>query len=140
MSARYFVDTNVLLYAHSKGLGEKKRKARALVEELWSERSGVVSTQVLQDFYVNACRKTERPLRPSEAGQLVAEYMTWDVIVNDSESILQALEIEQRYRISFWDALIVQAANAAAAVALYSEGLSHGQTYGSVEVINPLLD
>ena len=140
MSGRYFVDTNLLLYAHSKDLGEKRRKARALIEGLWRDRTGVVSTQVLQEFYVNACRKTEQPLRPSEAGRLVADYLTWEVVVNDGDSILQALEIERRYRLSFWDALIVQAANAAAVVALYSEDLNHGQTYGTVEVINPLLD
>lgn len=140
MSASYFVDTNILLYAHSRGMGRKQRKARALVEGLWRERAGVVSTQVLQELYVNVCRKTERPLDPSEAGQLVADYMSWKVIVNDGDSILQALEIERRYRLSFWDALIVQAANAAAVAVLYSEDLSHGQTYGAVEVINPLLD
>lgn len=140
MSARYFVDTNLLLYAHSPAAGEKNRKARALIERLWQDRSGIVSTQVLQEFYVNACRKTERPLSPDEARRLVASYMSWELIVNDGDSILGALEIEQRYRISFWDALIVQAANVAAATALYSEDLSHGQTYGTVEVINPLLD
>ena len=140
MSARYFVDTNLLLYAHTQASGEKNRKARALIEELWQDRSGVVSTQVLQEFYVNACRKTERPLRPSEARRLVADYMTWELIVNDGDSILGALDIERRYRLSFWDALIVQAANTAAVAALYSEDLNHGQTYGMVQVINPLLD
>jgi len=140
MSARYFVDTNVLLYAHGRASGEKNRKARALIEALWRDRSGVVSTQVLQEFYVNACRKTERPLRPSEAGRLIADYMSWELIVNDGDSILGALDIERRYQLPFWDALIVQAANAAAADALYSEDLSHGQIYGTVEVINPLLE
>ena len=140
MSARYYVDTNLLLYAHTAGRGEKERKARALIEGLWQDRSGVVSTQVLQEFYVNVCRKVERPLRPGEAKRLVGSYMSWQVIVNDGDSILQAFEIERRYRLSFWDALIVQAANRAAARALYSEDLSHGQVYGTVPVINPFLD
>lgn len=139
MSARYFVDTNLLLYAHTAGGGEKERKAKALIEGLWQDRSGVVSTQVLQEFYVNVCRKIERPLRPGEAKRLVGDYLSWQVVVNDGGSILQAFEIERRYRLSFWDALIVQAANRAAATALYSEDLSHGQVYGVVPVINPFL-
>ncbi len=140
MSASYFVDTNLLLYAHSRDSGDKNLKARALIERLWQDRAGVVSTQVLQEFYVNACRKTERPLSSGRAKQLVADYLAWKVVVNDGGSILEAVDIERRYRLSFWDALIVQAANSAAATALYSEDLSHGQTYGSVKVINPLLD
>lgn len=140
MSARYFVDTNLLLYAHGRASGEKNHKARALIERLWHERSGIVSTQVLQEFYVNVGRKTERPPSPAEARRLVANYMSWEVVVNDGDSILEALDLEQRYRISFWDSLIVQAANAAAAAALYSEDLSHGQVYGAVPVINPFLD
>jgi predicted nucleic acid-binding protein len=140
MSARYFLDTNLLIYAHGQNAGEKSRKARALIERLWQDRSGVLSTQVLQEFYVNICRNTQRPPRRGEARRLVTDYMSWELIVNDGDSILGALEIERRYRLSFWDALIVQAANQAAAAALYSEDLSHGQTYGMVEVINPLLD
>jgi predicted nucleic acid-binding protein len=140
MSARYFVDTNLLVYAHDQPSGEKHQRARTLIERLWEERSGVLSTQVLQEFYVNVCRKTERPLTPDEAERLVADYMSWELIVNDGNSILEALSFERRYRLSFWDALIVQAANAAAVSTLFSEDLSHGQTYGMVEVINPLLD
>ena len=139
MSARYFVDTNLLLYAHGRTEGEKNRKAKALIEKLWRDRSGVVSTQVLQELYVNVRRKTERPPGLDEARRLVANYLAWEVIVNDADSILEAIDIERRYRISFWDALIVQAANAAAVSVLYSEDLSHGQTYGTVEVVNPLL-
>ena len=140
MSARYFVDTNLLIYAHSREAGEKNRKARALIERLWHDRSGILSTQVLQELYVNVSRQTERPPSLGEARRLVAAYMSWEVVVNDGDSILRALDLERRYRLSFWDALIVQAANATAAAALYSEDLSHGQTCGIVEVINPLLD
>ena len=140
MSGRYFVDTNLLVYAHDRPSGEKNRRARALIERLWQERSGVLSTQVLQEFYVNVRRKAERPLGRSQARQLVADYLSWELIVNDGASILAALDIERRYRLTFWDALIVQAANVATATALYSEDLSHRQTYGMVEVINPLLD
>ncbi len=65
--------------------------------------------------------------------------MQWEVVTNTSRSILNALELEERYQISFWDALILQAAESAGAETLYTEDLSDGQTYGSVRVVNPLL-
>ncbi|TAK53781.1 MAG: PIN domain-containing protein [Gammaproteobacteria bacterium] len=139
MTGKYFVDTNILMYAHDRTAGEKHERARDLVEELWRTRRGVVSTQVLQDLAVNLRRKAGRPLDVRTTREIVADYMTWQVIVNGADSILEALELEQRYQISFWDALIVGAAEAAGAEVLYSEDLSNHQRYGSVEVINPLL-
>lgn len=68
----------------------------------------------------------------------MADYLSWQVVVNSGESILEALDIEARYQLSFWDALVVQAAQASGAEVLYSEDLPDGQTYGSVQVINPM--
>lgn len=138
MSDRYFVDTNILMYAHDKAAGEKHERAKTLVEELWRERKGVVSTQVLQELAVNLRRKATRPLDAKATREIVADYLTWQVVVNGGESILEALDIEARFQISFWDALVVQAAQASGAEILYSEDLSDGQSYGSVRVINPL--
>jgi predicted nucleic acid-binding protein len=136
-SGRAFVDTNVLVYAHDRGAGERHAVARDVVAGLWQVRSGVLSTQVLQELYVNVRRKAKRPLGLAAARRIVEDYLCWHVVVNDGESILEALELETRYRISFWDALVVQAANAAAVEILYSEDLAHGQTYGAVRVVNP---
>jgi predicted nucleic acid-binding protein len=97
-----------------------------------------VSTQVLQELSVNLRRKAGRPLDARATREIVADYLAWHVVVNNGESILEALDLEARYRMSFWDALVVHAANASGAVVLYSENLSNGQTYGSVRVINPL--
>jgi len=138
MSDKYFVDTNILMYAHDKAAGAKHERARALVEELWRDRTGVVSTQVLQELAVNLRRKAGRPLDPKATRELVADYLTWQVVVNGVESILEALDLEGRFQISFWDALVLQAAQASGAEILYSEDLSDGQTYGSVRVTNPL--
>jgi predicted nucleic acid-binding protein len=138
MSDRYFVDTNVLMYAHDTSAGAKHERAKAIVEELWRDRSGVVSTQVLQEVAVNLRRKSGRPLDAKTTREIVADYLTWHVIVNSAESILEALDLEARYQISFWDAMVVQAAQASGAEILYSEDLSAGQMYGSVRVINPL--
>jgi predicted nucleic acid-binding protein len=138
MSDRYFVDTNILMYAHDTAAGEKHLRARALVEELWETRSGVVSTQVLQELAVNLRRKARNPLDARATRDVVSDYLTWQVVVNGGDSILEALDLEERYQISFWDALIVQAAHASGAAVLYSEDLSDRQTYGVVRVINPL--
>jgi predicted nucleic acid-binding protein len=138
MSDRYFVDTNILMYAHDASAGTKHERAKVLVEELWRDRTGVVSTQVLQELSVNLRRKAGRPLDVKETREIVADYLTWHVVVNGGESILGALDLEARYQISFWDALVLQAAQASGAETLYSEDLSDGQTYGPVRVINPL--
>jgi predicted nucleic acid-binding protein len=137
MSDRYFVDTNILMYAHDTAAGEKHARAKALVEDLWQNRSGVVSTQVLQELAVNPRRKAKKPLDARATRDVVSDYLAWQVVVNGGDSILEALELEARYQISFWDALIIQAAQTAGADALYSEDLSDGQRYGSVRVENP---
>jgi predicted nucleic acid-binding protein len=137
MSDRYFVDTNILMYAHDASAGEKHERAKALVEELWRDRTGVLSTQVLQELAVNLRRKTARPLDAKATREVVADYLTWQIVVNSGDSILEALELETRYQISFWDALVIHAAQSAGTQVLYSEDLSDGQLYGAVRVINP---
>lgn len=139
MSDRYFVDTNILMYAHDKAAGEKHERAKALVEELWRDRTGVVSTQVLQELSVNLRKKVRQPLDGKATRDIVADYLTWQVIVNGGESILEAIDLESRYQISFWDALVIHAAQSSGADVLYSEDLSDGQTYGSVRVVNPFV-
>ena len=138
MSDRYFVDTNILMYAHDTAAGDKHARAKALVEDLWQNRSGVVSTQVLQELAVNLRRKARKPLDAKATRDIVSDYLTWQVVVNGGDSILEALDLEVRYQVSFWDALVVQAAQVSGAEILYSEDLSDGQTYGTVRVINPL--
>lgn len=134
-----FVDTNILVYAYDATAGEKRRAARAAVAGLWRTCAGLISTQVLQEFYVTVTRKVPRPLEASLAGEIVADLLTWDVVVNDGESILRAFQIERRQRISFWDALIVAAAVRGGADVLLTEDLPHGQTLAGVLVRNPFL-
>lgn len=139
MSDKAFVDTNILVYAHDRGSGEKHGTARDLIEEMWRNRNGVLSTQVLQEFYVNVRRKAIRPIPAAEATQLLSDYLAWEIVVNDGPSILDAIELERQYKISFWDALIVQAAAVSRTSVLYSEDLSHEQRYSGVTVLNPFL-
>ncbi len=140
MNDKCFVDTNILLYAHDHTAGAKHARAKALVKELWLSQRGVLSRQVLQEFCANVRKKTSAPLPMEELRALVADYLTWEVVQNLPESIPKALDLEIRFRISFWDALIIHAAQEAGAAILYSEDLSSGQHYGPVQVINPLTD
>ncbi len=134
-----FVDTNILLYAHDRSAGIKHDRARQLLERLWTSGEGVLSTQVLQELCINLRRKITRPLPVEEIRQIVQDYLSWEIVVNSAASTLHALEIEIRYQISFWDALILHAAESAGAVVVYSEDLATGQKYGPVQVVNPLL-
>lgn len=137
MSDRYFVDTNVLMYAHDSAAGEKHQRAKVLVEKLWETRAGVVSTQVLQELAVNLRRKAKKPLDAKATREVVSDYLSWQVVVNGGYSILEALDLEAKYQLSFWDALILEAAQVSGAEVLYSEDLSDGQAYGAVRVVNP---
>jgi predicted nucleic acid-binding protein len=101
-----FVDTNILVYAHDRGGGVRHEAAKVLVEQLWHDRTGVISTQVLQEFYVNVRRRAASPLALDEVRPLLEDYLRWKVVVNDGQSVLRAMSLEERYRISFWDALI----------------------------------
>lgn len=137
MSDRYFVDTNILVYAHDRGSGPRHEIAKELVRDLWEERTGALSTQVLHELYVNLRRKALRPLGVDAAKRLVEDYLSWTVVVNDGASVLRAIDLEECYSLSFWDALIIDAARSAGATLVYSEDLGHGQRYGGVEVRNP---
>lgn len=140
MNDKFFVDTNLLVYAHDRSAGVKHKRARALVEGLWSSGRGVLSTQVLQELCVSLRRKAAHPPSLDETRRLLQDYMSWEIVVNSAESVIQALEMEVRHKMSFWDALIIQAAEHSGAAVLYSEDMADGQTYGTVRVINPLTD
>jgi predicted nucleic acid-binding protein len=139
MSDKYFVDTNILLYAHDRSAGVKHERARKLIEHLWATGEGVVSTQVLQELCVNLRKKVSRPLPSEEIRRLVEDYLAWEVVTNDATSVVEALDIEKRFKISYWDALVIHAAWRAGAAVLYSEDLAQAQRYDSLQVVNPLL-
>ena len=140
MIVKAFVDTNVLVYAYDRAAGVKRDRARDLLEALWNEGRGVLSTQVLQEFYVNVRRKTRPPVSQKEARALVADYLVWDPVVNDGATVLEAIDVGHRHQLSLWDALVVVAAQGSGASVLYSEDLNHGQRFGSVQVLNPFLE
>lgn len=136
MSDKTFIDTNVLIYAHDVDARANHHVARALLAELWSERTGVVSLQVLQEFYVNVTRKIAHPLLKESARLVVSTYTIWCVETTPSE-ISTAFRIEDEARIGFWDALIIASALKGGATRILSEDLNAGQTIAGIRIENP---
>jgi predicted nucleic acid-binding protein len=136
MNDKTFVDTNVLIYAHDADAGPKYEIARDTLRDLWSRRAGVLSTQVLQEFYVNVTRKIATPLPKSTARAVVDSYAVWCVDTTPAE-ISAAFRIEDEGGIGFWDALIVAAARKAGAARIMSEDLNPGQIIAGVRIENP---
>lgn len=135
MSGKGFVDTNVLVHLFDRDSPEKRRRARALLSELAGRT--VVSTQVLQEFFVTLTRKLARPLPEQEAEAAVRDLAALDVVELDVGLVLQAIATARRQRLSLWDALIVEAALSRGCEQLFTEDLQDGQKLGSLRVQNP---
>jgi len=140
MSVRTFVDTNILVYAYDLDAGEKYTVAKEIVSDLWNSRTGILSTQVVQEFYVTLTRKIPSPLKKTQARRIIGNYLSWDVALNDGRTILQASEIEETYNISFEDAMIISAAYTKNASLLLTEDLNSGQQIEGIRVLNPFID
>jgi predicted nucleic acid-binding protein len=136
MSAKVFVDTNVLVYAHDVDAGPKQRTAENVLEGLRQRGLGVLSMQVLQEFYNTATRKLASRLPKEEARAIVDDFSHWCVAITPTE-IKQAFLIEDAARIGFWDALIVAAAIKAGATRILSEDLNPGQMIAGIRIENP---
>ena len=132
-----FVDTNVLIYAHDRSAGEKHLRARELVTGLWESGEGCLSVQVLQEFYVNVTRKVAKPLTPEAAAQIIADLSVWQMHRPGVEDVLDAIRLQSRYQISFWDAMIIASALQSGCQTIWSEDLNPGQTYDQVKVLSP---
>ena len=140
MKDKVFVDSNVLIYAHDLDAGDKHLRAVEIVRGLWENRNGIVSTQVLQEFYVNVTRKIPDTLPRSKAREIARNYSLWQTETIQPADVFRASEIEEINQLSFWDALIVVAATKGGASTLLSEDLSAGQVIAGVAVDNPFAD
>lgn len=138
MSGKTFIDTNVLIYAHDLDANAKNEIAKAVLRELWSERTGVLSMQVLQEFYVNVTRKIPSPLSKDLARNVTSSYAIWCVDATPAD-ISAAFRIEDESRIGFWDALIVSSAVKSGATRILSEDLNAGQRISGILVENPFV-
>lgn len=140
MSAKRFVDTNILIYAHDRDAGPKHDRAATILRELWDSGQGVLSIQVLQEFYVNITHKIPSPLPAATARGLLQSYRAWQIEVPTAATVLQASEIQERNRLSFWDAMIVATAVQGGVDTLLTEDLNHSPLIEGIRVENPLLD
>jgi len=136
---RIFIDTNILVYGHDVDAGQKHQIARSTLVELWEQRTGVMSVQVLQEFYVTMTRKVLRPLPSNKVRNIIQDYFSWHIEMNDPLSVLVASRIEENYRISFWDALIVTAASKANVSKILTEDLQAGRLIEGILIENPFL-
>jgi predicted nucleic acid-binding protein len=134
---RTFVDTNVLVYAHDRSETRRQPAAQALLDVLWRDRTGVLSTQVLQEFYVVATRKLHPPMRRAAAREIVALYGEWPTVQVDVALVLAASKLEERHGFSFWDALVVEAARRSGAARLVTEDLQAGRRIAGVRIDDP---
>jgi predicted nucleic acid-binding protein len=135
MNGKEFIDTNILIYAFDQTAGPKRTIAAALVERLWMERSGCLSIQVLQEFYVTATRKLTMPAK--DAAAQVQHFAKWTIFRPDADDVALAIQLHRETKISFWDAMILRSAMASGCSRLWSEDLSSGQRWKSVTVQNP---
>jgi predicted nucleic acid-binding protein len=132
---RRFLDTNVLVYADDKDAGAKQETAQAILRDVMSDGSGAVSTQVLQEFFVITTRKLG--VDPVAARRKIELLSRIDVVRVDTASILAAIDLHRLHSFSFWDGLIVRAAQLAGCELLLSEDLQHGRVIDGIRIENP---
>ena len=137
MADKTFVDTNILVYAHDAEAGNKQTRAAKLIENLWSHHAGVISLQVLEELYVTLTQKIAKSLSTKLALDLVRQYGTWQIAEMDVEGLLAAVHLQQKYKFSFWDSLIIQAALLSDCRLLLSEDMSHNQRVEGLLIQNP---
>lgn len=139
MIDRVFVDSNILIYAHDLDAGRRQQCAADCLRELWDTHAGRLSTQVLQEFYVNVTQKIKRPLSKSSAREVVRNYAPWVHSLITAGTVIRASEIGEVWRLSFWDSMILAAAEQSQAARLLSEDMNHGEVIAGVRIVNPFL-
>ncbi|MFV2066883.1 MAG: PIN domain-containing protein [Pirellulales bacterium] len=137
MSVDCLLDTNVLVYAAA-GRGAEEAKRKRAIELIKNEAIGL-SAQVLQEFYVTVVCKITVPLSAEEALKWIEQFEAFPCLAIDRALVKIAIEISQRFQISYWDGAIIAATETLGAGTLYTEDLNHGQLYGSIRVVNPFL-
>jgi predicted nucleic acid-binding protein len=138
-ATREFVDANVLVYAFDASAGRKREVAAALAERLWTDETGALSVQVLQEFFVTVTRKVAEPLSLDAAEERVRELTAWHVFAPTADDVLAAIALQRRAKVSFWDAMIVHAAAESGCAVCWTEDLQDGQVLRGVRVRNPFL-
>jgi len=137
MTGKTFVDSNILIYAHDLEAGIRHQVSAGRISELWSARTGMLSTQVLQEFYVNVTQKIKTPISRSAAREVVRDYAPWVRSFITAGTVARGSEIAEIWQLSFWDAMILAAAEQSEAEVLLTEDLTHGANVAGVRIENP---
>ena len=132
-----FIDTNVLVYAYDADAGNKHSRAKEMLLECWETETGVISSQVLQEFYVTVTQKLNKPVRPEIAREVLQTYRAWPMHRPNIDDIIEASELSEKHKLSFWDSLIVVSAQKLGATKLVTEDLQDKQQIGLLTVSNP---
>jgi len=135
MRGRFFIDTNILVHANDTSNPEKRSEARLLIARALETRRGCLSTQVLQEFFVVVTSKAG--VAPENARAQILILGQLDTVIPDEDLIVRAVDLHIIHHVSFWDALIVQAARSAGCGTLLTEDLQDGQVIEGVRVENP---
>ena len=137
--SRVFLDTNVLIYIFARDEPAKQEQATSIFQQRAEDGSALLSTQVLQEFYAVSTGKLRSPLSPAEAGTALGAFAQLPTVTVTPDVILEAARLHSSDSISFWDALIVQAALTGGADVVYSEDLQHGRRFGRLRIQNPFM-
>jgi predicted nucleic acid-binding protein len=137
MIAPVFVDTNVLVYARDASAAEKHGRAREWMAHLWQAQRGRVSFQILHEYYAVTTRKLKPALSAAEARSEVRALLAWQPLHMNGDVLAAAWDIEDRFGLSFWDALVVSAAHTSGCRYLLTEDLQHGQELDGMTVLSP---
>ena len=137
MSTKYFLDSNILIYGDDLDAGQKNATALKIIEEAVDSGGGVISTQVLQEYFVNATRKLGVP--PEIAQRKVALFSAMDVVRISVEDIYAAIDLNRLHQMSLWDALIIRCAAVSGCDRVLTEDLQNGQVISGVKIENPFL-
>jgi len=137
MTAAVLVDTNIFVYARDASERIKQDAAEQWIRQLWIEQRGRTSMQVLSEFYTTVTRKLDPGLKPDEAWQDVVALLAWEPQIIDRNVLERAHEVERRFTLSWWDSLIVSAAQLQGCQILLSEDLQHSMQFDAVTVVNP---
>jgi predicted nucleic acid-binding protein len=135
MNAKEFVDTNILVYSFDLSAGPKREIAFGLIERLARERTGCLSVQVLQEFYVTMTKKLSMP--PDDAARQIERFGYWTIHRPGVSDVLAACKTHREHHVSFWDAMVVESASRLGCRILWSEDLSDGGKWQAVTVLNP---
>lgn len=138
--AKIFVDTNILVYAHDRDAGKKHESAKRILKKLWENQNAVISLQILQEFFTTLTKKINPSLSAKHARELVEVYSAWEVFLLQPINLLEAIDLQMKYKFSFWDSLVIRTAQLAECSFILSEDLQHKQKIEKIRLHNPFLE